>query len=668
MSNISYEEEGIKASDIKIMSTKRIVFIVDEAHRSTFGEMLSTIKNTFPSAIFFGFTGTPIQEENQKKMNTTASVFGNELHRYSIADGIRDKNVLGFDPYKVLTFQDKDVKRVIALEHVKATSLDQVYSDPQKFEVFNRILNDKKVKMAGYIGEDGSYVKGFEDFLPKTQYHTDEHTKQVVKDISNNWQLLSQNGKFHALFATSSIPEAINYYQLLKREMPILKVTCLFDPSIDNEGEKELIKEDGLIEIIDDYNKRYDQTFSLKNYDQFKRDISSRLAHKEPYRMIEKTPENQIDLLIVVNQMLTGFDSKWINTLYIDKLLHFESIIQAFSRTNRLFGPEKPFGTIRYYRYPHTMERNINDAVKLYSGDKPIGLFVEKLEYNLRKLNEIYQEIFDLFDISRVGNFEKLPDEKADRGKFASLFKQFNEYLEAAKIQGFKWPQTIYEFPHSSGNPKTVVMLIDERTYLVLALRYKELLRTGGGGTETEIPYEIDGYLTEIDTGKIDSEYMNKKFDKYLVVLEQGNVSEHEMRKTLDELHRSFAMLTQEEQKFANLFLHDVEGGRVEMKPGKTFREYITEYQTNAKNDQIRRLSLVLGLDEVLLRACISTIGSKSSIKEFGHFKTLIDSVDREKAKVYFEMLYKRKLPESQISREIYNLLFKFVSTGGFEL
>lgn len=104
MSNIKDEEGGLNAADIEMMNSKRIVFIVDEAHRSTFGDMLIDIKRTFPSAVFFGFTGTPIQKENQKKMNTTSTIFGDELHRYSIADGIRDGNVLGFDPYKVTTY------------------------------------------------------------------------------------------------------------------------------------------------------------------------------------------------------------------------------------------------------------------------------------------------------------------------------------------------------------------------------------------------------------------------------------------------------------------------------------------------------------------------------------------------------------------------------------
>ena len=136
MSNIKDEAGGLKASDIEYINGKRIVFIVDEAHRSTFGDMLITIKTTFPKAIFFGFTGTPIQDENQKKKNTTTTVFGNELHRYSIADGIRDKNVLGFDPYKVLTFKDKDVRKVVALEKAKAQTEEEAISDPIKSKVY----------------------------------------------------------------------------------------------------------------------------------------------------------------------------------------------------------------------------------------------------------------------------------------------------------------------------------------------------------------------------------------------------------------------------------------------------------------------------------------------------------------------------------------------------
>lgn len=136
MSNIKDEAGGLNARDIELISSKRIVFIVDEAHRSTFGDMLITIKTTFTKAMFFGFTGTPIQNENQKKKNTTTTVFGDELHRYSIADGIRDKNVLGFDPCKVLTFKDKDVRKVVALEKAKAQTEEEAISDPVKINIW----------------------------------------------------------------------------------------------------------------------------------------------------------------------------------------------------------------------------------------------------------------------------------------------------------------------------------------------------------------------------------------------------------------------------------------------------------------------------------------------------------------------------------------------------
>ena len=116
----------------------------------------------------------------------------------------------------------------------------------------------------------------------------------------------------------------------------------------------------------------FGQDFSIATHARFKKDLSLRLAHKEQYKRVEREPEKQLDLLIVVDQMLTGFDSKWVNTLYMDKILEYENIIQAFSRTNRLFGPDKPFGIIRYYRKPHTMEQNVSKAVKLYSGDRPI--------------------------------------------------------------------------------------------------------------------------------------------------------------------------------------------------------------------------------------------------------------------------------------------------------
>ena len=285
MSNIKNEGEyGLNAADLEKMRSKRIVFIVDECHRSTFGDMLLIIKETFPLAMFFGFTGTPIHEENQKKKSTTATVFGNELHRYSIADGIRDKNVLGFDPYKVATYRDQDVRKAVALEQAKASDEEEVHSDPKKEKIFYKYMN---MPMAGHTDATGKRCKGIEDYIPHTQYQTPEHQNKVVEDILENWSTLSHGNKFHAIFATSSIPEAIEYYRLFKLANTKLKIAALFDPNIDNDdATKALDKEAGLKEIVEDYNARYGQHFSIPTFAAMKKDIASRLAHKKPYERI----------------------------------------------------------------------------------------------------------------------------------------------------------------------------------------------------------------------------------------------------------------------------------------------------------------------------------------------------------------------------------------------
>ena len=664
MSNIKDEAGGLNARDIELISEKRIVFIVDEAHRSTFGDMLLTIKNTFPKAMFFGFTGTPIQDENQKKKNTTSTVFGNELHRYSIADGIRDKNVLGFDPYKVLTFKDKDVRKVVALEKAKAQTEEEAISDPVKSKIFYKYMDVNQVGMVGHFDAKGDYIKGIEDYIPNVQYTTTEHTTTVVKDILENWVTLSHNSKFHAIFATSSIPEAINYYRLFKELNPQLKVTALFDPSIDNNGGVQF-KEDGLVEIISDYNEKYGQDFAIPTFAKMKKDIAARLAHKKPYERVATEPAKQIDLLIVVDQMLTGFDSKWINTLYMDKVLQYENIIQAFSRTNRLFGPDKPFGTIRYYRKPHTMEHNINAAVKLYSGDRPLGLFVQHLVENLKQMNELFESVTELFTNAGIENFEKLPNDTLVCRKFAKDFNEFNSYLEAAKIQGFKWDVPAYVDEETG---EVVDVAIDENTYLILVLRYKELTGGGGGIGGDDVPYDLAGYITEIDTGLIDSDYMNSRFDKYIKLLSVEGTTQEAIEQAETELHKTFATLSQEEQKYANIFLHDIQRGDVKVSEGKSLRDYINEYLSKARNDQIHRVSSALGLDENLLRNIMSLKLNENNLNEFGRYDELKKTVDKAKAKEYFEKVEGTKIIPPKVNVKVDKLLRDFIISGGYEI
>lgn len=668
MSNIKHEEDGLNERDIQKISSKRLVFIVDEAHRSTFGEMLFTIKNTFPKALFFGFTGTPIQKENQKKNNTTAMVFGNELHRYSIADGIRDKNVLGFDPYMVKTYKDGDIRKAVALEQAKAKTEEEVFTDPKKEKKYYQYMDSSYIQMAGHE-ESGKYKKGIEDYVSNSQYTTEEHQRAVVSDVIEHWNTYSRNSKFHAIFATSSITEAIKYYQLFKEMKPSLRVTCLFDPNIDNKGGFEY-KEEGLKEILDDYYKLYGSKYDMAKHAEFKKDVAFRLAHKENHKGIERTPEKQLDLLIVVDQMLTGFDSKWVNTLYLDKVIEYESIIQAFSRTNRLFGNDKRFGVIRYYRKTNTMARNIKDAVKLYSGDKPLELFVDKLPKNLEGINTTYKEIKELFTSEGIQDFEKVPDDNAVSAKFVSLFNDFNDYLDAAKVQGFKWDKEIYRYDNpETEEHKEYHVYVTKREYDALLQRYKELSDGNPDTTHTndDIPYDLKSYIVEIDSEKIDSDYMNSRFRKYLKELNKGS-SPEVVEKALSELHQSFASLSQEDQKYANIFLHDVQSGEIDVQEDKTLRDYINEYKYNAKNDQTHKFAEVFGLDEDKLRSMMELNLNELNINEFGRLDDLKKSVDKQKARAYFESVEGTKVLPHKVNIRVDSLLRKFILSGGFEL
>lgn len=517
-------------------------------------------------------------------------------------------------------------------------------------------MND--VPMAGYRDSTGVYQSGIEDYLPNTQYSRDEHRNAVIQDIAANWAVLSQGGKFHAIFATSSIAEAIIYYRLMKAQCPELKITALFDPHIgdDDGGADPVFKTDGLVEIIGDYNTAYGQKFDLGTHANFKKDLAARLAHKAPYLRIEAEPEKRLDLLIVVNQMLTGFDSKWVNTLYLDKLLEYENVIQAFSRTNRLFGPDKPFGTIRYYRKPHTMKRNVEAAVKLYSGDRPIGLFVERLPENVERLNASFAEITAIFSAAGVADFSKLPDDLAARAAFAKQFNQFSAILEAAKIQGFAWDKPVYE--SADAPPAQIQLKISQHQYLTLLQRYKEL-GSGGGGSGESIPFDINSHLTEIDTGKIDADYMNSRFEKYLKVLQGGDEPAKEA--TLAELQRSFTSLCQEDQRIAEIFLHDVQRGDVAIDPRRTFRDYLADYKTAAKDKKIAEIVSNLGLDEAKLVALMNLHVTEANLNEYGRFDDLKATVDKEKAKTYFEGLEGKTLTKAKVNIKAANLLKEFL-------
>ena len=606
---------------------KRIVFIVDECHRDQSGDMHQIIEHTFPTAMFFGYTGTPDHEE-------TKDIFGSEKHRYTIAHGIRDKNVLGFDRYKVCIYDDNKLREVVGLNMFHANSVEEAMADEQKKNKFLYYMN---------LGDTPCTMEEIESHVPVTQFETDSYRKSVVKDVINRWSIRSAGSLFHAIFATSSIPEAIEYYKLFSEAKAkgehSLKITAVFDPS-DNNGDTSIMKMNGITQILNEYNDMFGKFYDINHYANFKKDVCLRLAHKDPYRNLPK--EDQINIVIVVDQLLTGFDSKWINTVYLDKVLRGKNFIQAASRTNRLYGPEKKHGIIIMYRYPHTEDALFTAAVGEYSGNRPFGVFVDKLEQNLTVMNALFAEIKEHFTSAGIENFVKNDGDLGWKKKFAKLFSSFNDKLDSAKLQGFFWGDYHYDFDHDDGTQTSIDVLIDKETYYILVQRYKELFVRPGDG-EPEPPYEIDPHITEIKTDSINDAYMNSKFKQYIRDLTGGDPVAKQ--KALDELHKSFASLSQEDQNFARQFLNDIENGLV-VDDGKELTDYIAEYKSRAYNDKIHQVADGLGINEDKLKELISLHPVESTINAFNKYDEMFDELDVDKAREYLEKKLSHQLPK----------------------
>jgi len=640
---------NVPQSTIDRINKKRVVFIVDECHRSVTGSnkvsgsgMLLTIKNTFPRAILFGFTGTPIFPENAHGEMTTEVIFGDMLHKYTLASGIPDKNVLGFDLYREDTFTEQEIREAVALRAVDAESYEEIEHDKEKVEIYNKIMHDTDMLKI----EDEA----------KSLYVSESHHMAVMNKIVEERPMLSHSGKFHAILATKNIPEAIEYYHLFKEHYPEYNVTAIFDDSIDNNGGGEY-KEDAILEILDDYNKKFGTTFQQSTYSKYKKDVAKRLAHKMPYQHLEKG--KQLDMLIVVTQMLTGYDSKWVNTLYVDKLMQYVDVIQAFSRTNRLFGPDKPFGIIKYFTRPNRMAKNIDDALALYV-DQPLLVFTDKLEANLEKINQSFLTIDQLFKAEGIEYYATLPQAEASRKKFAKEFCEMTKRLEAAKMQGFLWEKTEYEFQHTTGWVK-VKMELDEQTYKILLARYRELfVKVPGGGDEDDV-YQLEAYITETGAGTIDAEYINSKFIKFVKNLYTSGPGSEHVKAAQAELHSTFASLDQRDQRTAQRILHDIESGDLRLSPGKTIYDYILDYQKRECDQQVYTLAEATGLNITKLQELISKDTTEQNINEQGRFDALVQTLDKMKAVVFLKKVTGQDVPKRFVITNMSSILRRFI-------
>lgn len=351
------------SNKIETIRHSRIVMIFDECHRSHFGDCHKNIVKFFDNTQIFGFTGTPIFVENAIDGHTTKEIFGNCLHKYLIKDAIADENVLGF------------------------------------------------------LVE---YYHGNEDVDNADQ----DRMTEIAKFILNNFNKSTFDGEFDALFAVQSVPMLIRYYKIFKSLNPKIRIGAVFTYAANSSQDDEQTgmstgqyvsdsvgEADELQAIMDDYNEMYGTAFSTENFRAYYDDINLRMKKK-------KADMKPLDLCLVVGMFLTGFDSKKLNTLYVDKNLEYHSLLQAFSRTNRVLNEKKRFGKIICFR---DLKSNVDSAIKLFSNSNNLEDIVRPPYEEVR--NEYKQLTSDfLKKYPEPGCIDILKSEK-DKKDFVLAFR-----------------------------------------------------------------------------------------------------------------------------------------------------------------------------------------------------------------------------------------------------
>ncbi len=368
------------------LANEKVVIIFDECHRSQFGKTHASIKGFFKKAQLFGFTGTPIFAENNVGGVTTADVFGDCLHKYIITHAIDDNNVLGFAVEYVGKYKKKDPYTLDA-------------------DIFAETL-----------------VKGIDT---REVLESDERLEKIIDYILVDWKRKTKNGKFNAIFATPNIEILKKYYSLLKKKKKEnFKIATIFTYQINEDDNSDYLdvdvfadkgdkinkhSRDFLEDCIKDYNKEFATNYSTDKFYNYYKDLQKRVKSKE------------VDLVLVVNMFLTGFDSKLTNTLYVDKNLRYHGLIQAYSRTNRLLNSDKPHGNIVSFR---NLKENTDKALALY-GDENAKEIVFKKPYAVQK-KEFTKKLDELK--SQVPTIESVNGLQGEEDK-ATFVKNFRDLL-----------------------------------------------------------------------------------------------------------------------------------------------------------------------------------------------------------------------------------------------
>lgn len=484
--------EDLKKNQDYSLSEKRFVFIIDEAHRTTMGQMMGTIKDYFrKNGLFYGFTGTPLFDENKVKgkinekselINTTEKLFGPELHKYTIDQAISDGNVLGFHVDYINTGEFK------SYEDLREQLLDQALienpdSDKRKLERQYAAMSELEIEKEAAKQEI-------------LIYQDETHIPRVVTEILENWESQSQNREFNAILTVAYKKRVIEFYKEFKKQLAergeSLNIAMTFSFGNENDSENPAPKEAAM--MFKDYSQFTGIEFLAgdKKYgeDAYFEDVIERATRGGSGR----NPKN-IDLVIVADQLLTGYDSKRLNTLYVDRPFMLQGLIQAYSRTNRVFGASKEFGTIINFRYPKITEEIVNKALKLYgSGGKSRKAIVDHYDVAVSKLNLLLSDL--VLALPEPSEWADIKDDEGKKEEFKKTFFAASDQMNLV--------QQYYEYQWNDEN-----FGMTEHTWLQYIGAYKNIFpRPDGPGIETPVIRQLQGKTKLTNTQVIDAAHI----------------------------------------------------------------------------------------------------------------------------------------------------------------
>lgn len=410
-----------------VLKSKEYVFIIDEAHRTTMGNMMGAIQQYFKhNGLFFGFTGTPLFEENEVKgkinqksevINTTEKLFGPNLHSYTIDEAISDRNVLGFHVDYINTGEFS------SYDSLRESWMERNHHD-------NPTLTDRELEREAQKLTEVDLEK--EDLF---KYQDETHIPRVVSEILSNWEQQSQQREFNAILTVAYKKRVIAYYHEFKRQLKEknqgLNVAMTFSFGNENE-EGHLTVDKELSELMfKDYAEFTGIAFKAGDKKHGEEAYFEDIVDRAKRGGSGRNPKN-IDLVIVADQLLTGYDSKLLNTLYVDRSLELQGLVQAYSRTNRIYGKNKEFGTIINYRYPAISKELVNRALKLYgSGGKSENAIVETYEVAVHQFASLIPELRDtLVDPT---DWQSIKEDEEKRDIFLEIFMEIASKLNRVK-------------------------------------------------------------------------------------------------------------------------------------------------------------------------------------------------------------------------------------------